>query len=98
MNLDNKIKRTEKENVIMERIFTNALKKQLKQRIKGDLSVHIVDDTLIVDIKSVDYFYWHYTINNLAVQISTGLSSRIVADVIFKQYKKYILSKHFYSK
>lgn len=33
----------------MERIFTNALKKQLKQRIKGYLSVHIVDDTLIVE-------------------------------------------------
>lgn len=82
----------------MERIFTNALKKQLKQRIKGDLSVHIVDDTLIVDIQSVGYYTWQYTINNLAVQISTGLSSRIVADDIVKQYKKYILSKYFYSK
>jgi hypothetical protein len=82
----------------MERIFTNTLKKQLKQRIKGDLSVHIVDDTLIVDIHPVGCWTWHYTINNLAVQISTGLSSRIVADVIVKQYKKYILSKHFYSK
>lgn len=82
----------------MERIFTNALKKQLKQRIKGDLAVHIVDGTLIVDIQSVGYYTWQYTINNLAVQISTGLSSRIVADVIVKQYKKYILSKHFYSK
>lgn len=82
----------------MERIFINALKKQLKQRIKGYLSVHIVDDTLIVDIQPVGCWTWHYTINNLAVQISTGLSSRIVADVIVKQYKKYILSKHFYSK
>lgn len=79
----------------MERIFTNALKKQLKYRIKGDLSVHIVDDILIVDIQPVGCLTWHYTINNLAVQISTGLSSRIVADVIVKQYKKYILNKHF---
>lgn len=82
----------------MERIFTNTLKKQLKQRIKGYLSVHIVDDTLIVDIQPVGCWTWHYTINNLAEQISTGLSSRIVADVIVKQYKKYIVSKHFYSK
>ena len=80
----------------MERIFTNALKKQLKQRIKGDLSVHIVDDTLIVDIQPVGCWAWHYTINNLAAQISTGLSSRNVAYVIVKQYKKYILSEHFY--
>lgn len=82
----------------MERIFRNALKKQLRQRIKGDLSVHIVDDTLIIDIRPVGCRTWHYTINNLAVQISTGLSSRIVADVIIKQYKKHILSKHFYTK
>lgn len=82
----------------MERIFTNALKKQLRQRIKGDVSVHVKDDTLIVDIKSVGCWSWHYAINNLAVQISTGLSSGIVADVIVKQYKEYILSNHFYSK
>lgn len=82
----------------MERILTNALKKQLKQRIKGDLSVHVVDDTLIVDIRPVGCWTWHYIINNLAVKMSTGLSSRIVSDVIVKQYKKYILSEHFYSK
>ena len=82
----------------MERIFTKALKKQLKQRIKGDLYVHIIEDRLIVNIQPVGCWTWHYTINNLAVQMSTGLSSRIVADVIVKQYKKYILSKHFYLK
>lgn len=79
----------------MERIFTNALKKQLKYRIKGDLSVHIVDDTLIVDIQPVGCLTWHYTINNLAAQISIGLSSKIVSDVIVKQYKKYILKQYF---
>ena len=82
----------------MERIFTNALKKQLKQRIKGDICVHCINGTLIVDVQSLECTNWRYTIENLAVQISTGLSSRIVADVIVKQYKKYILSKHFYSK
>ena len=79
----------------MERIFTNALKKQLRRRIKGDLSVHVVDDTLIVDIQPVGCWTWHYTINNLAVQMSTGLSSIIVANVIVKQYKKHILNQHF---
>lgn len=82
----------------MERIFANSLKKQLSQRIKGVLSVHIVDDTLIVDIEPFGCCSWHYTINNLSEQISTGLSSIIVAEVIVKQYKKYILSKHFYSR
>lgn len=82
----------------MERIFTNTLKKQLKQRIKGDLSVHVVDDTLIVDIQPAGCWTWHYTINNLAVQMSICLSSRIVAGVIIKQYKKYIISKYFTQK
>ena len=80
----------------MERIFTNALKKQLRQRIKGDLSVHVIDDTIIVDIQSIGLLTWHYTIDNLAVQMSTGLSSRIVADVIVKQYKTHILKCYFY--
>nr|DAJ04768.1 MAG TPA: capsid protein [Caudoviricetes sp.] len=82
----------------MEKIFRFKLKKQLQERIKGDISVHIIDDMLIIDIQPVGLYNWHYTINNIAVQMSTGLSSRIVADVIVKQYKKYILSKHFHTK
>lgn len=80
----------------MERIFKNALKKQLSRRIKGVMSVHIFNDTLIVDINSLDGCSFHYTINNLAVQLSVGLSSRIVADVIVKQYKKHILKYYFH--
>lgn len=79
----------------MERSFKNALKKRLSRHIKGIISVHIVRDVLIVDINSLDGCAFHYTINNLAAQISTGLSSRIVSDVIVKQYKKNILSHYF---
>lgn len=79
----------------MERIFKNALKKQLKQRIKGRTYANIVEDTLIIDISAYG-FNWRYTIDNLAKQLSTGLSSRMVADVIVKSYKKYIISKYFY--
>lgn len=82
----------------MERIFTNALKKELRKKIKGHIYVHCINGTLIVDIQSVVSTNWRYTIENLAVQMSIGLSSRIVADVIVKQYKNYILSKHFYAK
>lgn len=79
----------------MERIFTNALKKQLNQRIKGRAYIHIVEDTLIIDI-SAYAFKWHYTIDNLANKLAVGLSSRTVADTIVKLYKKYIISKYFY--
>ena len=80
----------------MERIFKNALKKQLSRRVKGIVSVHIVNNILIVDINSLNGCSYHYTINNIAVQLSVGLSSKIVADVIVKQYKKDILKHYFH--
>ena len=79
----------------MERIFANLLKEQLIQRIKSHLSAHVINDTLIVDINSVGYHAFHYTINNLALQISKGLSTKTVADVIVKQYKNHILKQYF---
>lgn len=79
----------------MEKIFRTKLKKQLRERIKGDISVHIINDTLIIDINPLGLHPWHYTINNIAVQMSIGLSSKIVSDVIVKQYKKYILNQYF---
>lgn len=82
----------------MERIFINGLKKQLKQRIKGTISAHIINNTLIVDIVDGVFQCWKYTLCNISMQLASGLSSRIVADVITKEYKKYILSIHFYTK
>lgn len=79
----------------MERIFTNTLKKKLRQRIKGTISVHVIDDILIIDIVDGVFQCWRYTLNNLSVNLSVGLSSKIVSDVIVKQYKKYILNQYF---
>lgn len=81
----------------MERIFIVNLKKQLKERIKAcSISVHIINDILIIDIRSIGLDLWRYTINDISEQFLIGLSSRIVANIIFKQYKKYILSQYFY--
>ena len=71
------------------------LKRQLQKLIKGDISVHVIDDTLIISINPFDLNPWHYTISNIAVQLSVGLTSKIVADVIVKQYKKYIFNQYF---
>lgn len=79
----------------MEIIFKNTLKRHLRLRIKGTISVHIANDTLIVDINPIGCMVWRYTINNLSVQLSTGLSSIILSDVIVKQYKQYILKQYF---
>ena len=79
----------------MEKIFRTKLKKQLCECIKGDIYVHIIDETLIIDINPLGLHPWHYTISNIAVQLSVGLSSKIVSDVIVKQYKKYIFKQYF---
>lgn len=80
----------------MEKVFAQALKDQLRRKIRGVISIHIVEDTLIVDIRRNGSTPWRYTIKNIAVQLSVGLSSRIVADVIVKQYKNYILKTYFH--
>ena len=80
----------------MEKIFRTKLKKQLRECIKGDISVHIIDDTLIIEINPLGLNPWHYVISNIAAQISVDLSSKIVSDVIVKQYKKHILKQYFH--
>lgn len=82
----------------MKRIFIENLKKQLHERIKGDLFVHIVEDKLIVDIQPVGLLTWRYTLDNMTVKIAMSLSSINVANLIVKKYKKYILSQYFHKK
>lgn len=82
----------------MERIFTKNLKKQLHESIKGDLTVHIIGDKLIVDIQPPGLWTWRYTLDNIRVNIAMGLSSEYAANVIVKKYKQYIISQHFNAK
>ena len=79
----------------MEKIFRMQIKRHLHERIKGDISVHVIDDTLIIDINPLGLKPFHYIIKNIAVQMSIGVSSKIVSDVIVKQYKNYILKQYF---
>lgn len=79
----------------MERIFTNPLKKALRQRIKGTISVHVTNDILIVDIFGTSHKGWRHTVNNLSDKLSKGMSSKFVADVIVKEYRKYIMIQYF---
>ena len=79
----------------MERIFTSALKKALRQRIKGTISVHASNDILIVDIFDDTHKCWRHTLNNLSDKLSKGMSSKFVAGVIVKEYRKYIINQYF---
>ena len=80
----------------MEKNFTKALKKQLRNYIKGGISVHIENDILIIDIFDNEHNPWRYTISNLAYELSIGATSKIVADVIVKEYIKDIMKHYFH--
>lgn len=80
----------------MERIFVNRLKKQLRERIQGEIYVHIFDDTLIIDIDVNAMQIWKYTISDLSVKLLANLTSEIVSDVVVEQYRKYIFDRYFY--
>ena len=82
----------------MEKIVRIKLKQELMSKVKGNISVHSVDDTLIIDIQSETENKFHYTINSLSAKIYAGLSSKIIADIVVKKYKAFILSQHFYGK
>lgn len=79
----------------MEKIFTKALKKQLRNHIKGGISVHVTNGILIVDIFDTTHKCWRHTVNNLSDKLSKGMSSKFVADVIVKEYRKYIMNQYF---
>ena len=81
-----------------EIIFRQTLKNELKKRVKGEIYVHNVDDTLIVSITSNSLPEFRYTMNNLYYNMQYGLSSRVVADTIISTYKRYIYDKFFIKK
>ena len=82
----------------MVRIFVNRLKKQLRERIQGEIYVHVDDDTLIVDVIVNATQVWRYTISNLSLKLLTNLTSEIVTDIIVERYKKYIFERYFTNK
>lgn len=80
----------------MERIFVNRLKNKLRERIQGEIYVHIFDNTLIIDIVVNATQIWKYTISDLSVKLLANLTSEIVSDVVVEQYRKYIFDRYFY--
>ena len=87
----------------MEKIFAKRLLNHLKI-IKGTISVHFatgvndyLNDMLIVDIENGSTVF-HYTLDDFQSAICRGMTSDMLAKDICKQYKRYILNKHFYQK
>lgn len=78
-----------------ERIFSARLKRELQHRVKGGISIHSIQDNLIIDIYDAHNEYWRYIVYHLHSQLVTGLSSNVLASIITKEYKKYIRNKYF---
>lgn len=79
----------------MERVFCSNLRRILCQYVKGSVSVHIVDNTLIVDIEAEKMLPFRYTIRNINSRILYGMTSTQLALEIVKQYKTCILNHYF---
>ena len=87
----------------MEKIFAKRLLTHLRI-IKGRISIHFVtgdndylNDMIIVDIEN-GATKFHYTLDDFQNAICRGLTSDMLAKEICKEYKRYILNKHFYQK
>lgn len=79
----------------MEQVFTRNLVRALSQRIKGCIKAHVVNDILVVDILDRDDTAWHYTVPDIALPLSLGLTSKTMADLVTKEYRKFILHRYF---
>ena len=79
----------------MEQIFKLKLSDRLKKAVRGEISIHIINDKLVVDIDK-GYLAYRYTVNNISAQIVQGLTTKILATRITEGYRKWVLSNFFY--
>ena len=82
----------------MSRTFLIEIKKRLNSEIKDNVSVTVINNTLVIDIYKRDVLKWHYIIPNISIKLSSYISAKIVADTIIDRYKSYILDKYFSQK
>jgi hypothetical protein len=80
----------------MTEIFISNVQKELEEKIQNvHIKVYTFSGTLYVEIITISIAKWQHRINNIQSQISQGISSRYVAELITREYKKYILSIFF---
>lgn len=78
----------------MYQIFSNRVRTILSRKIKGDISVWIIDDALHVKICKNDLMFGA-KINNITFKIiNEGIYAGMVAYEIANDYRRFILSKY----
>lgn len=82
----------------MSKNWVKLVKEMIKEDIKDDVFISVVNGTLVVDIYVNHCLCWHTAIPRIELRASSYMTAKIVADTIKNQYKQFILDKYFVRK
>lgn len=82
----------------MSKNYVNLVKEMIKEDIKNDVSISVVNGTLMVDIYVNHCLGWHTAIPRIELRASSYITAKVVADTVKNQYKQFILDKYFVRK
>lgn len=82
----------------MSKNWVKLVKEMIKEDIKDDVFISVVNGTLVVDIYVNHCLCWHTAIPRIELRSSSYMTAKIVADTIKNQYKQFILDKYFVRK
>ena len=76
-------------------LVKNSIKRELRSKIKGNIIVTILCDTVYVDIDANRNTVFRFTEYNILDKIASGMTGETIAFNCYRQYRKYILSAFF---
>lgn len=82
----------------MSKRYVKLVKEMIKEGIKDDVTITVVNGTLVVDIYVNHCLCWHTAIPHIELRASSYITAKIVADTLKNQYKQFILDKYFVRK
>lgn len=82
----------------MSKHYVKLVKEMIKEDIKDNVSLTVVNGNLIVDIYVNNCLCWHTTIPRIELRASSYMKAKITADTVKNQYKQFILDKYFVRK
>lgn len=82
----------------MRKHYVKLVKEMIKEDIKDDVSITVVNGTLVVDIYVNHCLCWHTAMPRIELRASSYMTAKIVADTVKNQYKQFILDKYFVRK
>lgn len=82
----------------MSKHYVKLVKEMIKEDIKGDVSLKVVNDTLLVEIYVNHCLRYHTAIPHIELRASSYITAKIIADTVKNQYKQFIFDKYFVRK